>query len=257
MRDGRAPDELARERLWPFGAPDRFDANWAAFRSALSESHWKPWLNWYQRRLDGTEFSVEIELLFATLPVDPHEKDPAEQNSLLAAEIERLSRTESRTPEPSGADIWDFFISYATEDETYAKEVALALKEAGYSSFAQFKDIGAGDNFVCAMRCGLKNSRRVIALLSPDYEASDHCQHEWTVAYNRHPSGSKRILVQLLVRETELDEFLTVLVYKSLVGLTKKIVRPRSLPRLKNDGCLRGVGAICPATVEWLKSFMS
>jgi hypothetical protein len=73
------------------GAPDWVGEYWARLRGLLADEHWRPWLDWYQRRLDGRELSEEIELLFATLPADPREKDPAEQNALLAQEIARLT----------------------------------------------------------------------------------------------------------------------------------------------------------------------
>jgi len=102
IRSGRTASELAGDPLWLEGAPKWADEVWQKFRAALSEPQWKPWLDWYQRRLDGRELSEEIELLFSMLPVDPQEKDPAEQNALLAAEMERLTPPEipSQGPGP-------------------------------------------------------------------------------------------------------------------------------------------------------------
>ncbi|MFA6205004.1 MAG: hypothetical protein WC689_02230 [Methylocystis sp.] len=91
---GRTASQLAGDPLWLEGAPKWADDSSNKFLAALSEPQWKPWRDWYQRRLDGRELSEEIELLFATLPVNPREKDPAEQNALLAAEIERLTPPE-------------------------------------------------------------------------------------------------------------------------------------------------------------------
>ncbi len=65
-------------------------------RAELSLPHWKPWLDWYERRLDGGDDPEDFEWLFATLE-DPREKDPAKQNAALAAEIERLTK---RRPGP-------------------------------------------------------------------------------------------------------------------------------------------------------------
>ncbi len=76
---------------------------WRGLESTLTEPQWKPWLLWYGRRLDGIEAAEDIELLFATLPVDPREKDPAEQNAALAAEIEQLRKpvTAKSLPAPT------------------------------------------------------------------------------------------------------------------------------------------------------------
>jgi hypothetical protein len=91
---GRTAGQLAGDPLWLESAPKWADDSWTEFQAALSEPQWKPWRDWYQRRLDGRELSEELELLFATLPVDPREKDPAEQNALLAREIEWLTPPE-------------------------------------------------------------------------------------------------------------------------------------------------------------------
>ena len=64
--------------------------NYSELLAALREPHWRPWRDWYQRRLDGCEAPEDIELLFATLPVDPREKDVAEQNAELAQRIAEL-----------------------------------------------------------------------------------------------------------------------------------------------------------------------
>ena len=113
---------------------------------------------------------------------------------------------------------WDFFISYSKSDERSAQEVAAVLEEAGYSTLAQFKDIKPGNNFVREMQDGLKKSKRVVVLLSPEYEASNHCRAEWAAAYNCDPSGKERVLVQILLRETEMNPLAKQVVYQSLIG---------------------------------------
>ncbi|WP_400767451.1 hypothetical protein [Methylosinus sporium] len=109
LEAGRSPIELAGDPLWSqSGAPTWVKQRWWLLRDLLAETHWRPWFDWYERRLDGVELSEEIELLFATLPVDPREKDPAEQNALLAQEIARLTqkqkpREQPKIPEPKPA----------------------------------------------------------------------------------------------------------------------------------------------------------
>ncbi|MBM3550602.1 MAG: hypothetical protein FJX45_02315 [Alphaproteobacteria bacterium] len=66
----------------------------------MNAPHWKPWLDWYRRRLNGVEESEEIELLFATLPVDPREKDVAEQNARLARRIVELRKSSGSGEKP-------------------------------------------------------------------------------------------------------------------------------------------------------------
>ncbi|MFZ3180681.1 MAG: hypothetical protein WA156_10835 [Methylocystis silviterrae] len=86
------PVVLAGEKLWPGGEPAWSQRARRDMQTALSEPHWRPWLDWYRRRLDGLEAPEEIEMLFATLPVDPREKDVAEQNAELARRIAELKK---------------------------------------------------------------------------------------------------------------------------------------------------------------------
>ncbi len=227
-----SPEELAGEKLWPNGAPDWVGTEWRALRRALNEPHWRPWLDWYQRRLDGHEETDDIELLFATLPVDPREKDVAEQNAELARRIAELQEARDAGKPPPADHQWDFFVSYSNKDEADAREIAGILEQAGHSTFAQFKDIAPGNNFVREMQSGLESSRKFVALLSPDYEASPHCQAEWAAAYNRDAGGVGRKILPLLVRKTSLNALATQIVYVDLVGLSHEARRQAILRAL-------------------------
>jgi len=96
-----SPSDLASEPLWPLGVPQWVLSDFSELLGALSAPHWKPWLDWFERRRNGYEDREDIELLFATLPVDPRKKDPAEQNAALAVAIERL-RTSKLSEVPRG-----------------------------------------------------------------------------------------------------------------------------------------------------------
>ena len=209
-----APSVVAGETLWPHGVPSWANENWRGFHGVLVQTHWRVWLLWYQWRLEGREVPEAVELLFATLPDDPGIKDPAEQNAALAAEIKRLSE---ESPRPSS---WDYFVSYAKENEADAREIVDVLEGAGHSTFAQYKDIAAGHNFVREMQRGLAASRSLIAVVSPDYEASDHCQAEWASAYKGDTGGARRKIIPFLVRETKLNALASQVVYKNLIGLS-------------------------------------
>jgi hypothetical protein len=77
----------ASDPLWLSGTPEWALNRWSRLKAAAKEEHWTPWLEWYQRRVDGRELSEEIERLFAMLPVDPREQAPSEQNALLAERL--------------------------------------------------------------------------------------------------------------------------------------------------------------------------
>ncbi|SFJ81481.1 TIR domain-containing protein [Bosea sp. OK403] len=101
-----------------------------------------------------------------------------------------------------------------------AREVVDVIEGLGLTAFAQFRDMGPGANFVREMQRGLVASARVIALYSPDYEASHQCQAEWSAAYNADPAGEQRKLLPFLLRPTRLNPLAQQIVYKSLVGLS-------------------------------------
>ncbi len=96
-----SPSDLASEALWPQGVPQWALAAFSELLGALSAPHWKPWLDWFERRRNGYEDQEEIEALFATVPCNPRDKDPAEQNAALSAEIERLRKLDANRINPA------------------------------------------------------------------------------------------------------------------------------------------------------------
>lgn len=126
------------------------------------------------------------------------------------------------SPTTQAPESWDFFVSYSHYDQAVAHEVVGVVEGLGFSAFVQFRDMGPGANFVRDMQRGLAASARVIALYSPEYEASPQCQAEWSAAYNADPSGEKRKLLPFLLRPTRLSPLAQQVVYKSLVGLSPR-----------------------------------
>nr|WP_255602462.1 toll/interleukin-1 receptor domain-containing protein [Polymorphobacter megasporae] len=116
---------------------------------------------------------------------------------------------------------FDFFLSYASSDSDIAREVFDVVKGAGYSITAQFQDFGAGANFVREMQHALATSAKLIAIYSPAYERSDHCQAEWSAAYNEDPGGLKRKIVAFMFQPTALNLLARQIVYTSLIGFNK------------------------------------
>lgn len=128
----------------------------------------------------------------------------------------------------------DFFISYSTKNVAYAREINGYLEDAGYSTIAQFKDFPVGSNFVIEMQEGLERGARAIALLSPDYVASDHCRAEWAAIYAMDPIGKRRKLVSFLLEPTELNKLQRQIVYSSLIGLKQDARRKAVLDAIRH-----------------------
>ncbi|MGV1949652.1 toll/interleukin-1 receptor domain-containing protein [Agrobacterium vitis] len=132
----------------------------------------------------------------------------------------------------------DFFISYSTKNEAEAREINAYLEASGYSTIGQFKDFPVGSNFVIEMQEGLERGARAIALLSPEYVASDHCRAEWAAVYNMDPIGKDRKLVPLLLKPAPLNKLARQIVYKSLVGLSDEERRVAVLEAIGGDPAL-------------------
>ncbi len=64
----------------------------------------------------------------------------------------------------------DFFISFNKADRAWATWIAWTLEDAGYKVL--FQDWDFTGNFVLKMHDAIKRSRRMIAVLSPDYLTS-------------------------------------------------------------------------------------
>jgi tetratricopeptide (TPR) repeat protein len=111
-----------------------------------------------------------------------------------------------------------FFISYNKADRAWAEWIAWVLEEAGYSTVIQAWDFGPGSNFVLEMDKAEKEAERTMALPSPDYLASVFTQSEWAAAFAKDPTGEKRTVVPVRVRECKLEGLLAQIVYTDFVG---------------------------------------
>lgn len=231
--------KLLASPLWPNGIPGWARAAWNELKARLHSiaPHWLVWTAWYQAQLAGRPAwglpRPEAEALMGKAiqwadgewMAGPDHINPRLEALVRAAggEIgrEKLPLDDpapEQEPPPASAG-WDFFVSYSQPDEAMAREIVTLLHEAGHSTFVQFNDMPPGANFVTEMQKGLAGSGRVIALYSPAYVASAHCQAEWNTAYAADPTGAKRKLLPFLIVPTDLPPLAQQVVFKSLVGL--------------------------------------
>lgn len=114
----------------------------------------------------------------------------------------------------------NFFISYNKADAFQAKIIYNWLEDEGYSCTMQDIDFAAGSNFILEMHQASKYCKRTIAILSTDYLASVYVQPEWAAALAKDPTGEKRLLIPVRVRECKPGGLLSQIVYIDLVGLS-------------------------------------
>ncbi|MBF7081707.1 toll/interleukin-1 receptor domain-containing protein [Desulfallas sp. Bu1-1] len=127
----------------------------------------------------------------------------------------------------------DFFISYNKADRSWAEWIAWQLEEEGYSTIIQAWDFKAGSNFVLEMDKALKEARRVIAVLSPDYLNALYTYPEWATAFAQDPTGTGRNLIPVRVKDCKLSGLLSQVVYIDLVNCSEAEAKDKLLSEIK------------------------
>lgn len=226
--DERSIVAILARPLWPRGAVSPFAREWDEFRNRNDSARlWSNWIAWYERRLKGGRgewgLPAEAERKMARWLIETDEgiwkageNDPASLNAEIGAWLDELRPK----PRERAARI-DFFVSYASPNEAMAREAVRVLDEAGFSTFAMFKDIAPGHNFVTEMNRGLGAAKGLIGLFSQSYFESQHCLAELAFAYNSDPGGSKRFAQALLLEPCKLTPLARQVVYRSLIGLSQ------------------------------------
>lgn len=104
----------------------------------------------------------------------------------------------SRAPSASGYDV---FISYSHKDRTTAKKALSRLHATrpDLRVFCDDRSIATGTSWLLEIADALDNSRRVMALYTPDYWASRYCKDEFVAAYTRQNDTATPILFPVYV----------------------------------------------------------
>lgn len=114
----------------------------------------------------------------------------------------------------------DFFISYNKDDVDWAQWIAWQIEEAGYTTIVQAWDFPPGSDFVNSMNRAIKQSTRVLPILSASYIESEHANSEWRDHQRRDPSASKSLIVPIRVRSCRIEGLLGPRVYIDLLGIS-------------------------------------
>ncbi|HLM55911.1 MAG TPA: FxSxx-COOH system tetratricopeptide repeat protein [Pyrinomonadaceae bacterium] len=119
----------------------------------------------------------------------------------------------------------DFLISFNRADRAWAAWIAWQLEEAGLTTVFQDWDFRPGGNFVLDMHAAAARAERTVAVLSPDFLASEFTAPEWAAAFSQDPTGEKGTLLPVRVRECDPQGLLGQIVYVDLVGLNEAAAR--------------------------------
>jgi len=79
---------------------------------------------------------------------------------------------------PSVSAVDEYFISRAGADKALAQLIAQIIREAEGKPFYQDETFGHAD-YMRRMEQGYARMARMVALLSPEYQKSEHCRAEY------------------------------------------------------------------------------
>ena len=132
----------------------------------------------------------------------------------------------------------DFFISYNKADISWAEWITWQLKDAGYTTVLQAWDFRPGSNFVLEMNQAASETKRTIAVLSPDYLNALCTQPEWAAAFAQDPTGEKGTLLPVRVQKCNLKGLFTPIIYIDLVNLDETAARDTLLQGINREPIL-------------------
>jgi len=92
------------------------------------------------------------------------------------------------TQHPSAQDSdakWDVFLSYETQSKPIADEINTRLTEAGLSVWQHSKNIKLGDSWATEIDTAIRNSERLVLLVTPRAMESRQVFNEWFYFYNK------------------------------------------------------------------------
>jgi TIR domain len=124
----------------------------------------------------------------------------------------------------------DFFLSRTGADKDAAGLIADIIREAGLTPFYQDEHFGHAD-FMRRMEQGYECSK-LIALLSADYQKSEHCRVEYNHHLGKDPANLKGRLVVLRITSCQPEGSLQNLAYTDLVPVLNDFAALRRVIRV-------------------------
>ena len=90
------------------------------------------------------------------------------------------------------------FFTHASEDMDFAREIVKRLEGAGFSILIGDRDFLPGNLILDEICRAVKECRKVIMLMSPDYKKSSWCQYEADAALDRTLRENKIVNLPIL-----------------------------------------------------------
>jgi hypothetical protein len=103
---------------------------------------------------------------------------------------------------------YHLFVSYASEDEAYATELAKSLRYLGLSIWFAPLSLRIGDKLLDSINAGLMTSEYGLLLLSPNYVAKRWTSYELGVLHRQHIEDDKKLFpLWHGVDKTQIDQW--------------------------------------------------
>ena len=133
---------------------------------------------------------------------------------------------------------FDIFLSHNRRQKAWVRSLARRLREMGLRVFFDEDSIEPGEDIVTAIERGLRSSRHIVLILSPEAVNSKWVGLEWCAAVFQDPGASERFVVPVLRQDCDIPWVLSRLKYIDVRGSSidvavRQIVAATSLRRRK------------------------
>ena len=98
---------------------------------------------------------------------------------------------------------YDVFISYAHEDQKFAKKLAEALRGNRVDVWFDDFEILPGDNIPIKVGKGIDQSRKMILIATPIYFKKKYPEGEFSTKLDEDPNGQNRSLIPLVLEKCD------------------------------------------------------
>jgi|GEM_PF-3238660 len=108
----------------------------------------------------------------------------------------------------------DVFISYSSEDREWVRgELLKRIEKAGLDAFIDFRDFKRGAPSIKEMERGIKECRKTLLILTPNYFDSGWTKLESIMAQSLDPANDNLRLIALVKNKCEISLHIKILTY--------------------------------------------
>lgn len=109
---------------------------------------------------------------------------------------------------------YDAFISYSHGDQDWVRDTLLpTLEQNGINAIIDYRDFEAGAPSITEMERAVKESRKTILVLTPNYIKSSWSEFELALAGTLDPAGRERRILPILLEKCEIPLRIKYLTY--------------------------------------------